>query len=116
MHSLEELLEKHHINAAPKTIKPEEGQAQDATEPVSIPEETSKAKHPPRPRIESCPPTELKELVINGKTVALQTNAVSLSRTVKPAKLSLYLKQSERMSGSATYAVTCHTCGVTSAT
>lgn len=90
---LEELLEKHAIHPP----------AQESAEPTpSInlapdthsPSENATNAQPVVPRIQSCPPTELKELLIHGKTIAIQATAISLIRATKKRKLALYLQNS----------------------
>ena len=93
---LEEFLEKHQSRkTAPENMQDEWAHTV-AAKPIVIPgpNETAKVKSAPALKIQSCPPTELKELIVNGKTIAIQADAVSLVRTVKPSKHALYLKQS----------------------
>lgn len=90
---LEELLEKHKIQSSAEIKQPDQ-QLKPSEKFAAEPEEKFKQRFTPAPKIQACPPTELKELIINGKTVALVADAVSLIRPVNSSKLSLYLKHS----------------------
>nr|MBF0221324.1 hypothetical protein [Desulfobulbaceae bacterium] len=90
---LEELLEKHSAQSSSKIAQPVL-QSQPPEEFQAVPEELLKEKSTPAPKVQACPPAELKELVIHGKAVALVAEAASLIRPVKASKLSLYLKHS----------------------
>ena len=93
---LEDFREKHQ---SPKTAPPENHDERPVTvtpEPVAepVPEEAAKTKPVFPPKVQSCPPTELKELVVNGRSIAIQADTISLIRTVKPSRMAVYIKQS----------------------